>query len=353
MNQQNFQNKISNHHQIGGIETSIIDNGKGKGTRIAWVNTGTGLRYKIVLDRAMDIADAFFNEHSLAWLSHVGVTWPEPFSNQGIDWLKTFNGGLLTTCGLDHVGGPENDEFGQRGLHGQISNTPAEIVSIIQPDPILGKVEMSITGIIRQSQVFGPNYELKRTISGKLGEATISIRDEICNRGNTNAPLMLLYHINFGWPLVDEGTDLIWKGKCESRGGELDNAIFNESNDFKKCQEPLEAHNGYGEAVGFIDPDADNNESYTFGLHNANLGIAVAIEANKSQLPNLINWQHWGKGEYVTAIEPSTNPPIGQSAAREQGTLLFLEPEEVKTYELKINVLNDTNSIQDFINTNN
>ena len=60
-----WKSKISNSHQLGGIETSIVDNGGGKGTRIAWINTGTGLRYKVVLDRGMDIVDAFFNENSL------------------------------------------------------------------------------------------------------------------------------------------------------------------------------------------------------------------------------------------------------------------------------------------------
>ena len=348
----NWQDKISNHHQLGGIETSILDNGKGRGTRIAWINTGTGLRYKIVLDRAMDIADAFYNEHSLAWLSHVGMAAPEPFSNQGIEWLKTFSGGLLTTCGLDHVGGPEDDEYGQRGLHGRISNTPAEIISIVQPDPVMGKMDMSITGIIRQSQVFGPNYELQRTISGKLGEPTISIRDEVTNRGNTKAPHMLLYHLNFGWPLVDEDTDLIWKGKCQSRGADGDNAVFNETNNFKKCPPPLEEHSGYGEAAGFIDPEADKSGRYTCGLHNANLGIAVSIEVDKAQLPSLTNWQHWGKGEYVTGIEPGTNPPIGQSGAREQNSLLFLEPRETKVYNIKINLLNDKKIIQEFLNKN-
>ena len=74
----------------------------------------------------MDIADAFFNQHSLAWLSHEGVTFPQPFSDRGADWLRTFGGGLLTTCGLTHVGGPETDEHGKRGLHDRISNIPAE-----------------------------------------------------------------------------------------------------------------------------------------------------------------------------------------------------------------------------------
>ena len=107
MKDQSWTNKISNTAQLGGIETSVLDNGPGRGTRIAWFNTGSGLRFKVVLDRAMDIADTFYNQHSIAWLSHAGITAPQPFSNRGLDWLRTFGGGLLTTCGLSHVGGPE------------------------------------------------------------------------------------------------------------------------------------------------------------------------------------------------------------------------------------------------------
>ena len=150
-----WSDKVSNVAQVGGIETSVLDNGLGRGVRIAWFNTGTGLRFKVVIDRAMDIADAFFNQYSIAWLSHPGVMAPQPFSNKGADWLRTFGGGLVTTCGLSHVGGDEKDEFGERGVHDLISNTPAEIISIIQPDPARGIYTMSITGIIKQSKIFG------------------------------------------------------------------------------------------------------------------------------------------------------------------------------------------------------
>ncbi len=61
----------------------------------------------------------------------------------------------------------------------------------------------------------------------------------------------------------------------------------------------------------------------------------------KDQLPWLTNWQHWGKGEYVTGLEPGTHPPIGQAKAREQNTLLFLEPGQTRTYDLELEVLTD------------
>ncbi|WKN46375.1 aldose 1-epimerase family protein [Tunicatimonas pelagia] len=340
--------KLSNPAQLGGIETSVLDNGQGRGTRIAWINTGTGLRYKVVLDRAMDIADAFFQQHSLAWLSHGGITPPQASANQGINWLRNFGGGLLTTCGLTHVGGPEKDERGERGLHGRISNTPAEIESIIQPDIATGKMNMSISGRIRETTVFGPSLELYRTISSTIGSSIIRIEDEVINRGNTSAPHMLLYHCNFGWPLVDEGAKLVWRGDWQTPSGEP-GRIFRQDNDFCQCPAPLGEHNGTGEDVAFINIQADENGTCTCGIHNPKLNLAVVLRFPKQQLPWLTNWQHWGKGEYVTGLEPGTNPPIGQAQARANNTLIQLEPDESRKYSLEIEVLTEPSGINHFL----
>lgn len=260
MKDQPWKGKISGHAQIGGIETSVLDNGRGRGTRIAWINTGTGLRYKVIIDRSLDIADAFYNQYSLAWLSHVGVTTPNPAATRGLEWLRTFGGGLLSTCGLTHVGAPETDQYGERGLHGRIGNIPAELESIVQPDPVAGNLGMSITGRIRESVVFGPHLELKRTISGTLGDPVIRIRDEVTN-----------------------------------------------------------------------------------------LGLAVAIRFEKNQLPWLTNWQHWGKGEYVTGLEPGTNPPIGQAEARKQDQLIHIEAGESMAYDLELIVSGKSHNINDLL----
>ena len=253
----NWQDKVINCAQIGGIETSVLDNDLGKGSRIAWVNTGAGLRYKVVIDRGLDIVDAFYNQYSLVWLSHAGVTAQRPDANRGLGWLYSFAGGLLTTCGLTHVGGPERDEFGERGLHGRISNLPGRVESIVQPELTVGKLQMSITAVVKQSRVFGPNLELRRTISSTLGEPTVRIHDVVSNLGNTPAPHMILYHCNYGWPLVDEGTEIVFKGKWASRGMDMDNAVFSSRRNFRKCSKPLDSHRGSGEGCAFIDVAAN------------------------------------------------------------------------------------------------
>jgi hypothetical protein len=344
-----WQDKVGNISQLGGIETSVIDNGSGRGSRIAWVNTGSGLRYKIAIDRALDIVDAFYNQHSLAWLSNVGLTSPRPDANTGFEWLYAFAGGLVTTCGLTHMGGPENDENGNRGLHGRISNVPAEVESVIQPDPASGKMNMSITATTKESRVFGPDLELRRTISSTLGQSNININDVVTNRGNSTQPHMMLYHCNFGWPLIDENTNVIYRGKCNSRGIPFDNAIFNSKRDYKKCTKPLKSHCGTGEACGFIEVKADKDGMCTVGVANRKIDLALVMKYPKKNLPCLANWQHFGPNEYVCALEPGTNFPIGQIKARQQKELIYLKSGQSKKYTLEFEILNDSKKIEQFV----
>jgi len=344
-----WHHKVNNPAQIGGIETSVLDNGLARNTRIAWINTGTGLRYKVVIDRGLDIVDAFYNQHSLAWHSHAGVVAPTPDANRDIEWLSSFGGGLLSTCGMTHVGPPETDEFGKRGIHGRFSNTPAILESIVQPDPVAGKLDMSITATIKQSRMFGPNLEMKRTISGRLGEPVIRIHDVITNYANTPAPLMVLYHCNYGWPLVDKGTQIIWRGSWSSRGRDIDSKTFNDRNDFKTCPAPIASHKGAGEGCGFIDVTADSKGLCHVGLYNPKLKLALAMTYSKKQMPCLTNWQHWGPGEYVTGIEPGNCYPVGQGQARRQKTLKHLAPGKSKTFNMEIAVLTREKQIKQFL----
>ena len=348
MKQDGWENKISNISQLGGIETSVLDNGAGRGTRIAWINTGSGLRYKVVIDRAMDVADAFFNNYCLSWINETSITPPAFFPDKGIDWLRTFGGGLFITCGLSHIGGSESDEYGERGVHGKISHVPAEIISIQQPNPLRGVNEMSITGRMRETSIFGPRLELKRTISSNLGESVIRISDEVTNLGNQSAPHMLLYHFNFGWPLANEGSDILWNGNWHVRD-ESSKSIFNDNNNFRKCSPIMKEHSGTGEAAAFIDCTANENGQCICGLYNSHLELAVALRFQKQQLPWLTNWQHWAKREYVTGLEPGTNKVIGQKKAREEGTLIMLQPEDTKRYDLELEVLHSNDKIEIFL----
>jgi hypothetical protein len=162
---------------------------------------------------------------------------------------------------------------------------------------------------------------------------------------------MVLYHCNYGWPLVDEGTEIVCKGKWASRGMDMDNAVFNSRRNFRKCSKPLDSHRGGGEGCAFIDVAADKKGTCTVGLYNRGLRLALVMKYKKRQLPWLSNWQHWGPGEYVTALEPGTNPPIGQSRARGQKKLIHIAPGKSRTYDLEMTILTDKEQINRFLKT--
>ena len=100
---------------------------------------------------------------------------------------------------------------------------------------------------------------------------------------------------------------------------------------------------GTGEEVVFIDPYSDGSGMCMAGLYNAKIGLRVEIIFKKDQLPHLVNWQHWGKGEYVTGIEPATNPPIGQAQARANNELIFLESYETRSFDLEVKIFEKQN----------
>jgi hypothetical protein len=184
------------------------------------------------------------------------------------------------------VGGPEKDEQGERGLHGLISNTPAEVISIIQPDPARGLFEMSITGVIKETKIFGPSLEQKRTISSTLGKSSIHSTDEIINRGNTQHPICC-YHAMGG--LADEGTALEGQYVPERCHGDL----VAEGDEDLKVVHLSGSSQWHGEELIMIDTAADENGKavgYTILA-----GIAVVMKY-QNQLPWMSNWRHWSKG---------------------------------------------------------
>ena len=120
---------IGNQAQIGGTRHYILTDGWGRNLRAIDVNTGSGLQYTIIPDRGMDISLASYKGINLVYLTSNSETHPAFYEPEGFGWLHTFTAGLLTTCGLTHVGGPVSDEEGQFGLHGRYSTIPARQVA--------------------------------------------------------------------------------------------------------------------------------------------------------------------------------------------------------------------------------
>ncbi|MBQ8683814.1 MAG: aldose 1-epimerase family protein [Clostridia bacterium] len=324
MNKTELRRRVGDMSQLAGALRMEYAEGRAKGTAAIEVRNGSGLRFVVLPDRGMDIAYAELNGVPFSYIGKTGVVAPTHYDEP--DFLRSFTAGLLTTCGLTYMGAGGEDQGEMLGLHGRAANIPAEDVSVFQDWVDDENYEIRITGRIRECKVFGCDMALTRTITTRMGDNAIYIHDEIENRGFQASPLMVLYHMNFGYPLLS--ADTVLETNCTGlrpRNPEVPLDLANAAN----FSDPI---HGYDEEV-FIRDAA--GACYT-ALHNKATGMRVQVDFNGDQLPYLVEWKMMGEQEYVVGMEPGTYPPFGRAAARERGELLFLQPQEKRIHDLKV-----------------
>ena len=192
--------------QIAGIRLVDLVDGRVRGMRAAEVFTGSGLRFQVLVDRGLDLGAAEHAGRPLAFV-HPALAAPSLREPHGIGWLRTFGGGLVTTCGLDHFGPPDPEGEGY-GLHGRASHLPAENVRVRQ-EWRGDEYALEIEGETRQARLFGENLRLERRVSTRLGATSLLLEDRVTNEGFRPAPLAFLYHCNFGFPVVSPESELL------------------------------------------------------------------------------------------------------------------------------------------------
>ena len=165
-----------------------------------------GIHGLVLVDRGLDIGPAWYAGQPLAWMSSTGITHPWAWSSDA--WLRTFYGGLVFTAGLQNVGAPNTDEGESHGIHGRIGNLPARNVTVetVEEDD---RLVLLVRGEVRETTVYGVDLMLRRTLRFPVGEALVTIHDEIVNLGYAPAPLFVLYHVNPGYPVLDVGSRLV------------------------------------------------------------------------------------------------------------------------------------------------
>ena len=306
--------------QVGGLKPYTLSDGRSAGVRAVDFRTTGGLEFTVLLDRGMDISEARYKGMSLCWRSSAGDVAPAFYDPRGLEWLWTFFGGMLTTCGLTQVGPPGTDEGEELGLHGRISCAAAEKVSYSE-EWSGDSLEMTVSGIVREARLFGPSLEMHRTISARGDGAGLTVRDRIVNAGARPSPCMLLYHINAGFPLLDDSAELILPTtKAEPRDAEAEKG----KEEFAQIHGPV---TGYQEKVYFHTVKAGKDGSVTCALVNRKLngGIGLRLRYKASELPCLTQWKMLGDREYVMGMEPGTCLPMGRAAERAGGRLVMLE----------------------------
>jgi hypothetical protein len=322
---------VGNLSQLGGTRHYELTDGWARNLRAIDIDSGKGLKYTILPDRGLDISLTSFKGTNLVYINSCGEVHPAHYESENLGWLRTFTGGLLTTCGLTHIGPPAIDGGESFGLHGRYSTIPAKQVADLS-EWIGDEYHIKIKGTIEEAVQFGNKLRLVREISTVLGQNKICITDTISNFGNKPSPYAILYHLNFGYPFLSENAELfVDANKSEPRDDEAVKGI----KDFHRFINPAPE---YKEQVFFHHMKGDKLGMAKTTLENKTLGISMTLRFNISSLPILTQWKMMGIGEYVLGLEPCNVPCISRDKLIEQKLLPSLVPGETVTNKIELEV---------------
>ena len=330
-NRREWQRRMGDISQAVYVRKSVLDDGPGRGMRVWEAVTGSGFAFTVLPDRCLDIAQCSYKGIPLSFISRVGLIHPHHYGDDA--FMRSFTGGLLTTCGSTYMGAPCVDCGEQLGLHGRLHAAAADDTFAfgkwIGDDFIL-----KMQGYIRETRMFGEHVTLCRTITSQAGESCLLLHDEITNDGFTPVPLMMLYHFNFGYPIVSEHSTLT-TGETRSIVRPRDEAAQRGLAVWNRFDEPV---CGFKEQVFYHDlaPDADGYARAC--LFNNELQVGAYLRFHMENLPHLIQWKSTCENDYVCGLEPGTWYPEGRDKARERGELRFMQPGETVTFDMEVGV---------------
>lgn len=330
---------IGDPQQVASAVPFVLADGKAEGVKGIRVDTGSGLSFTVLPGRGMDIAGASYRGNSLCMLSGTGITSPAYYEEPGIGWLRSFFVGLLTTCGITNAGAASVDQGQAFGLHGRVSNAGAEDLAIDQEwegDEYVIRLKGRMREVLALA---GENMILTRRIQTRLGAKGFTLHDVVENRGFSAQPLLLLYHFNFGFPLLGPNARVVGpirkitpRDEQARRDRGAEEAL--------QFPEPIP---DYQEKVFFHDLAAAPDGRTFICLLNRDIGdgtpLGIVMRFNRGQLPAFTEWKMPGQGFYVLGLEPGNVTPLGRGPLRERGELPLLAGQERCSLEIGLEVV--------------
>ena len=331
--------------QIFGIQECRLEGGKATGTKAFHVRNGKGIETLILADKCLGIGQLFFKGTNIGFLSKAGIVAPQFFSEEGTrGFLRTFEAGFLTTCGLSYMGQPSEVNGQKNGLHGVISNIPVESLSSDVVWSENGDAVMLLTGKASEGYLFGPNLEIRKTILIHTEQNRLEIHDRVDNKGFSESPLMLLYHINFGYPMLDENVQIY--NNYDLLTAREDPASLQGIDKLSVFEKPVP---GADEIVGYWRKDPSSSKEGKILVHNPVLGLAVEITVDTKQLPILNQWRSVAAGDYALGLEPGTSHVGGYTAAAKDGLLMMIGAGESRFFDIIVDFHDDPDVIKERI----
>jgi Domain of unknown function (DUF4432) len=294
---------------------SVVTDGPAAGCRAIDLRVEGGIDLRLLPDRGLDCGDAWFGGVPLAWTSPVGETAPVDY-----DWMRSFYGGLVLTCGLRNVGVPSEGH----GQHGEYTFQKAVVEGVERPQEDV----LEVRGRIAEVSALGHWLELRRTWRTRAGEGLVELDDVLVNRGRETEPALQLYHVNLGLPLWAEGAELVMHPRA-TRPRDEDAAPFADS-----------WHRAPGVVPGArervfeheVPPGPDGWCSAVV----RNAGLELELRWDAATLPRLWQWVHPAPGLGVLGLEPANCSVLGRAHDRAEGRLPELAPGEERRTRLRI-----------------
>lgn len=336
------------------VEKSVLHGGKQEGVDVITVNNGRA-EFVIVPTRGMSIWEVNAGDIRLGWDSPVNeIVHPQYVNLEnrgGLGWLEGF-GGWFVRCGLEYTGAPGLDKQvtntgsvveNSLTLHGKIDYIPASRAEVVIADD--GTV--SVHGTVRENTMFGANMRLDTTYKIKPGALYFEVHDVVTNDSGHDQEMMVIYHPNFGPPLLGEGSEV--HAAAERVTPRDDRAAESEVEDIFVYDAPTE---GYVEQVYYIKPKANRNGKSPVLLHNKDADQGMVMTFMPNQLKGLSLWKNTSalKDGYVTGIEPGTSHPNNRSVERKNGNVPVLKPGESHHFNLSFEILESAERIGEIKN---
>ena len=297
--------------QMYSIRRVNLDEGRAKGTSVIEVTTAEGLQIDILPDMGLDIGKVCYKGINTSYITKNGYDSPAVFLPVEMEFLNAFSGGLVYTCGLRNVGPSCQDGAAKEyhPQHGRVHGLQAEQVTACTKDN-----KIIVSGVLRESALFGHVLQLRRRIIIPIWGSSITVEDTLENLTPHPEEFMLLYHCNFGYPLLSESARLVLPDK-------------------RKTTPRTEHAKTYIGRECTFDPPEDGAEEQVFfhsmdecwaRLENPTANIAVTLKWSGDTLPVLAQWRSMASGDYALGLEPSNNYIMGRSAERDNGSLKTL-----------------------------
>lgn len=328
--------KVGDIEQLAHILSLELREGDASGVRALDVRNGSGLRFLVVADRGLDITTAEFCGIPLAIRFHPGEMRPNFHEDLPFAFVKSWAGGLVTTCGLTQVGDPGKDGIENLVQHGDFTHISAKNVQYE------GKWEgdeyrLQIRGRITEGALFYPGIELRRKITTYMGSNKFIIEDEAENISYRAAPFMLIYHCNFGFPLLDETSEVIINSNSVIA---TDTTPAEDIGEWNRIIAPQK---DYVNRVYYHDVKPDADGLCRIGIINNNIyenkKIKLTMKYKKEQMPILTQWKRMDMGEYAIGLQPGNCHSEGRIKEREVfKTLKHLEHGEIRNFSLEFEV---------------